>query len=257
MKDALLSTQGAATAAWYALAAVAVIAGTWATTSWLTSMQARLRGRMKWLDRIVAWLPVAQVVIWLGMLALGAWALSGAPVIVVLAFAIPLGLAVVFGARDILSDAVAGAILAFEHSIIAGDIVHVAVPSGEVSGRIVAIGLRRTLLRTHDDAEVVLPNQTLLNSVVRTNREHELDSAVEIPMPRRALDVLEIAKLKEHALEAAFCSRYASLKRHPEFFVRIDEDGAERAWLLAHAFDPEMVRHLQTDVLERIHERLE
>ncbi len=241
--------------AWYAVAAIVLVGVTYGFTAWLTGLQAQLRGRSQALSRFVSWLPVIQIGAWIVALLVGAFILSDAPTVVVFAFLIPLGLAGVIGSRDFARDAIAGAILAFEHTILAGDIVHVAAPTGEVSGRIVAIGVRRTLLYTNDGAEVFLPNQTLSNSIVKTNREHELDSPVEIEMPEFALDA-DVKALRSVAIDAAVCSRFASLRRQPEFFVKIGADGRERASLLAYAFSPEFVRHLESDVLEVIHDEL-
>lgn len=234
---------------WYALAALGVIAVTYALTSWLTTLQPKLRGRTRLLTRFVSWLPVLQIGVWLAAIAFGAWFLADAPAIVILIVAVPVAVATVIGSRDFARDAIAGAILAFEHTILAGDIVHVATPTSEVSGRIVAIGVRRTLLHTNDDSEVFLPNQTLLNSIVRTNRERELDSPVEIDIPLD--DSVDVDELRELALESAICSRFASIKKRPEFFVGT-HTGSRSASLVAYAFSPEYVRHLESDILEMI-----
>lgn len=236
---------------WYALGATAVVAVTHALTSWLTSLQARLRGRTRFLGRVVPWIPVVQIGAWIVALAVAAWFLADAPAIVVLLFVIPLVVIVVIGSRDFARDAIAGAILAFEHSILAGDIVHVAAPQGEISGRIVAIGVRRTLLLTNENAEIFLPNQTLLNSTVRTNPEHALDSPIEISISLEEDDVRQLEELRHLAIDAACCSPYASLERRPEFFVE-KIDGAPTASLVAYAFSPEFVRHLESDILESL-----
>lgn len=223
----------------------------------LTRLQAQLRDKRGPLQRIVAWLPVLQIVVWV-VAGLGCFLLLlQAPAVVVFALLIPALLALVLASRDLTRNGVAGAVLAFEHSILAGDLITVSAPTGDVRGQVIAIGVRRTLLRRTDGSEVLLPNQTLLNSTVRTNRGHEQDSAVEIELAvQQGFDTAEFPRISEVARSAASVSRFSSPHRKPEVFLEAAPDGTYRVTVQAYAFGPDYVRHLRTDVVSLFNEGL-
>ncbi|MDU7693424.1 MAG: mechanosensitive ion channel [Helicobacter sp.] len=77
------------------------------------------------------------------------------------------GLAVALALKDMLANFFASVMLLFENSFSQGDWI---VCSG-VEGTVVEMGLRRTLVRTFDNALVFVPNQMLANaSVLNWNR---------------------------------------------------------------------------------------
>jgi small-conductance mechanosensitive channel len=78
-----------------------------------------------------------------------------------------LGVGVGFGLQTIVSNFVAGLILAFERPIREGDIVQVQTNAGEnLSGEVRRIGFRASIIRTYDGAEVIVPNASLISNDV-------------------------------------------------------------------------------------------
>lgn len=68
-----------------------------------------------------------------------------------------LGVGVGFGLQNVVGNFVAGLVLMFERPIQPGDLIEIPGVSGEVRD----IGLRATVIRTFDGADVVVPNGTL------------------------------------------------------------------------------------------------
>ena len=218
--------------------------------SWLTRLQARLRDRRGRAERVVAWLPLVQVGVWLLTGVVATSVLLRAPDVVVVVVLVPATIALVVASRDLVRNALAGVTLAFERSILAGDLVTITADAEAVRGQVVAIGIRRTLLRRADGSDVLVPNATLLNSTVRTNRAHEQDSAVEIELDvDTALTTADFQRVSSLAAEAASMSRFASPHRRPEVHLEPSELGRYRVTVQAYAFSPEYVRHLRTDVV--------
>lgn len=71
-----------------------------------------------------------------------------------------LGVGVGFGLQNVVSNFVAGLILAFERPIREGDLVQLDDLTGEVR----RIGFRATIIRTYDGAEVIVPNGSLVSN---------------------------------------------------------------------------------------------
>ena len=222
----------------------------------LTHLQRRLRGNQG-LQSLIAWLPLLQIAVWL-IAALACLAVVvRAPVVVAFTLLIPALVAIVIASRDVVRNAAAGAVLAFERSILAGDLITVSTPTADVRGQVIAIGVRQTLLRLTDGNDVLMPNSTLLNSTVRTNRGHELESEVEIELAVEAgFDTAEFPRISEVARAAASVSRFASPHRVPQVFLDAAPDGSYRVKVQAFAFAPDYVRHLRTDVVSLFNEGL-
>lgn len=70
-----------------------------------------------------------------------------------------LGVGIGFGLQNVVNNFVSGLVLMFERPIQPGDVVDVAGSSGTVR----SIGLRATVIRTFDGADVVVPNGLLLS----------------------------------------------------------------------------------------------
>lgn len=243
---------------WVGAAIFVVLCVGFLVAAWLTRLQARLRDRRGRAENIVAWLPLAQIGVWVLATAIAVALLLRAPDAVVLAVLVPGLFALVLASRDLVRNAVAGVVLAFERSILAGDLIDVSTPTGDVRGQVVAIGVRRTLLRRSDGSDVLIPNETLSNSTVRTNRAHEQDSAVEIELDvDEPLTTGEFPRVRKLAREAAAISRYASPHRCPEVYLEPTQTGRYRVTVQAFAFSPEYVRHLRTDVVSLFNESLE
>mgnify|MGYP001544871114 CR=1 FL=1 len=129
-----------------ALGVISLVA--FGATTWLTRLQAQLRGQSAVLDRFVPWLPLIQIIVWALAATLVVYLLSSANEATVAWILIPTLVAAVFASRDIVRNALAGVLVALEHSILTGDNIHVSTPEADVHGEIVSIGLRRTTLRT-------------------------------------------------------------------------------------------------------------
>lgn len=238
-----------------ALQLLGVLAVGFIVSRWLTGLQSRLRDTRSGLADIVVWLPVVQIAVWIATLLLAFSVLLNAPPVVIVSVLVPALIATVIASRDLVGNAFAGAALAFEHSILAGDLVDISTPTGDIEGEVLSIGVRRTLVRRTDGSEVVVPNRTLLDSTVRTNHEHERDSPVEIDLlVAERVSTGEFPRIKKMARSAAAVSRYASTRRQPEVFLEPDDDGRYRLTVQAWAFSPEYARHLRTDVVSLFNE---
>jgi small-conductance mechanosensitive channel len=111
------------------------------------------------------------------------------------------GVGIGFGLQDVVNNFVSGLILAFERPIQVGDIVDLGTLQGTVS----RIGMRSSVIRTFQGAEVIVPNSNLIsNPMVNWTRSDRL-RRVDIPVgvaygtdQREVFNVLmEVAK--EHA----------------------------------------------------------
>lgn len=107
-----------------------------------------------------------------------------------------LGVGIGFGLQNIVNHFVSGLVLMVERPLRPGD----AVEMDGVAGRVQAIGLRATIIRTFDGAEVVVPNGTLLaNSLMNwtlgdASRRIEVEVGVAYGSdPAQVLALLEAA----------------------------------------------------------------
>lgn len=79
-----------------------------------------------------------------------------------------------FGLQDLVGNFVSGLLLLFEQSIRPGDVVRV----GDKVGRVEKLRIRSTTVRTNENIELVVPNQSLLSAAVTTYTHS--DSSVRI-----------------------------------------------------------------------------
>lgn len=73
-----------------------------------------------------------------------------------------LGVGIGFGLQNIFNNLVSGLILAFERPIQTGDIIQIS--SLNLMGEVKEIGIRASIVRTFDGAEVVVPNGNLISN---------------------------------------------------------------------------------------------
>jgi small-conductance mechanosensitive channel len=71
-----------------------------------------------------------------------------------------LGVGIGFGLQDLVKNFISGLILIFERPIQIGDAVQVE----ELSGRVKRIGIRSSIIKTWDGAEVIVPNGNLISN---------------------------------------------------------------------------------------------
>jgi small-conductance mechanosensitive channel len=111
------------------------------------------------------------------------------------------GVGIGFGLQDVVNNFVSGLILAFERPIQVGDIVDL----GTVQGTVGRIGMRSSVVRTFQGADVVVPNSNLIsNQMINWTRSDRL-RRIEIPVAvaygtdqREVFNVL-MKVAKEHA----------------------------------------------------------
>lgn len=89
-----------------------------------------------------------------------------------------LGVGIGFGLQNVVNNFVSGLVLMFERPIQPGDLVDAAGTSGTVR----EIGLRATILRTSDGADVVVPNGLLLNGNLTNWTLFDRSRRIEIPI---------------------------------------------------------------------------
>jgi len=104
-----------------------------------------------------------------------------------------LGVGVGFGLQNVVNNFVSGLILLFERPIQVGDTVQLP----DVWGAMKRIGIRASVIRTFDGADVIVPNGMLISDKVTnwtysdTSRRIEIDVGVDYGTPaRRVIDLL-------------------------------------------------------------------
>jgi small-conductance mechanosensitive channel len=104
-----------------------------------------------------------------------------------------LGVGIGFGLQNVVNNFVSGLILLFERPIDVGDSIEVSGTSGTMKH----IGIRASVIRTFDGAEVIVPNGILLSDSVTNwtlsdrRRRIDLDVGVEYGTPaQRVIDLL-------------------------------------------------------------------
>jgi small-conductance mechanosensitive channel len=145
------------------LATVAILAGTWLVARVLRKLIAeKLFGRTQ-VDPGVRYAlgRVTSYVVWvLGLIvALQPLGINATTLAV---FGGAIGVGIGFGLQDIAKNFVAGLILLIERPIKVGDRIEV----GQISGDVVEIHARATLVRTNDDIYLVVPNSRFITDTV-------------------------------------------------------------------------------------------
>ena len=147
--------------------------------------------------------------------------------ILVGAFSVGIG----FGLQSVVNNFVSGLILLFERPIHVGDVIHL----GELSGEVRRIGIRASVVRTWQGAEVIVPNAQLITERVTnwtlSDRRRRIDLPVGVnygPALEQVTQLLEsVAQahprvLRDPAPEACFM-RFGDSAIHFELRVWIDD----------------------------------
>ncbi|MCC6848418.1 MAG: mechanosensitive ion channel [Deltaproteobacteria bacterium] len=141
-----------------------------------------------------------------------------------------LGVGVGLGLQDLVKNFAAGLTLLLERRVHPGDVVQ--LPGQQVFGRVVAIGMRATLVKSWDGSEIVVPNGDLIASAVTnwtlSDRLCRLEVAVGVAYgsdPERVIALLiGVVRADERFLENP---------PPTAFFVRFGESSLDfvlRAW---------------------------
>ncbi len=106
------------------------------------------------------------------------------------AFGVGLG----FGMQNIVNNFVSGLILLFERPVKVGDVIQM----GDTTGVVVHIGIRASILRTHDSSEIIIPNGNLISSQVTnwtlSNRQRGIDFAMKLGADADPTKVIALLK---------------------------------------------------------------
>jgi small-conductance mechanosensitive channel len=137
-----------------------------------------------------------------------------------------LGIGLGFGLQDIVKNFVAGLIILLERPIQVGD----SIELGDVTGDVVDIRGRATVLRTNDDIYLIVPNSkfisdTVVNRSFRTRR-------VRFRIPVTVVPDSDPAEVEAALIEAASRSENVLSDPGPTVWFQDFQDGALRFELL-------------------------
>jgi len=110
--------------------------------------------------------------------------------ILVGAFGVGLG----FGMQNIVNNFVSGLILLFERPVKVGDLIQMSDTTGVVKH----IGIRASIIRTPDSAEIIIPNGNLISNQVTnwtlSNRQRGIEIKVAVGPSAKPMEVIELLK---------------------------------------------------------------
>jgi potassium efflux system protein len=144
------------------------------------------------------------------------------------AFSVGLG----FGLQNIVNNFVSGLIVLFERPMKIGDVVQV----GDVLGQVERIGIRASVIRSSNGAEVIIPNGTLISTNLTnwtfSNKSRRVDVQVQVALgsdPERVKDLLLEAAKSHPGVSAEPQPQALLTKLGPdtlEFELRVWSDAA-------------------------------
>lgn len=125
------------------------------------------------------------------------------------------GVGIGFGLQSVVNNFVSGIILLFERPIHVGDVVE----AGNLRGRVLRIGIRASVIRTPQGAEIIVPNAQLIAEQVTNWTLSDQLRRIDIPVgvsygtaPKRMIELLlDVARahpkvLKDPSPQAVFLS---------------------------------------------------
>lgn len=203
--------------------------------------------------QITGMVPVVRLLVWITATYLIVVDIFEPPQSQLLALLASVGLAVGLAAQDVIRNLISGLIILFERPFRVGDMVRI----GEHYGEVTSIDLRSVQLRTFDDSNVTIPNNTVTSTSVSNSNSGALDEMVVVNFTIPAS--LDIETVKELSWEAAACSPYAYLRKPVTVLV---EDVFNRTFLTrvtvkAYVLDVRLERLFASDILERIKNTLQ
>jgi len=150
-----------------------------------------------------------------------------------------LGVGIGFGLQNIVNNFISGLILMFERPIQIGDTVEVDTLLGIVKN----IGIRASIIRTFDEAEVIVPNADLIQGRVTNWTLSDRRRRIEVPVgvaygtpPQQVLEVLrDAAEAHEDVLKSprAYAVFNGFGESSLDFTLRFWTDRFDRWWLVA------------------------
>jgi potassium-dependent mechanosensitive channel len=104
------------------------------------------------------------------------------------------GVGIGFGLQSVVNNFVSGLILLFERPIHVGDVIQM----GDLSGEVRRIGIRASLIRTGQGAEIIVPNAQLISDRVTNWTLSDRHRRIELPVgvtysapPQKVIELLE------------------------------------------------------------------
>lgn len=137
------------------------------------------------------------------------------------------GIGVGFAAQDSIANFIAGFLILWDKPFMPGDHVTVA----EQYGRVTDITLRTTRIRTPDNTYVVIPNKTIIDSIL-TNHTKEGELRLNVPIGIAYKE--HIPRAREVLLEAV--GQIPEVLQDPEPDVVVKETGASSVDLLVRVW---------------------
>lgn len=147
-----------------------------------------------------------------------------------------------FGSRDILNNFISGILLLFDGSLHPNDVVNI---SGEI-GVVKKLSIRSTTLRTLNNVEMIIPNQTFLTSPVTTYNKS--DNLVRILIPVGASYESDPETVRDALLAVA--QQHPDVQEKPKPVVFFQEFGSSSidfklgVWL----DDPLMISRVRSEL---------
>jgi len=119
-----------------------------------------------------------------------------------------------FGLQNIVSNFVSGVILMFENSIKVGDYIQI---DENTRGEVIDISMRSTIIRTNDNIDLIIPNQTFIqNNVINWTL---IDDIVRFRVPFGVEYGSDIQKVERVILGALEKSGLPYVRRHHKYDV--------------------------------------
>ncbi len=112
-----------------------------------------------------------------------------------------LGVGIGFGLQSLVNNFISGIILIFERPIQTGDVIKV----GDLTGTVKKIGIRASVVRTFDGAEIIVPNGNLISAELTnwtfSDRFRRMDIAVGVEYGSKVEKVKELLLLAGKDIE--------------------------------------------------------
>ncbi|NPA87605.1 MAG: mechanosensitive ion channel [Epsilonproteobacteria bacterium] len=120
-----------------------------------------------------------------------------------------------FGLQNVVSNFVSGIILMFERSIKVGDYIEI---DQDTRGEVIDISMRSTIIRTNDNINLIIPNQSFIqNNVINWTLG---DDIVRFRVPFGVAYGSDIDKVEKVILQALEKSNLPYIKKHPSLDVK-------------------------------------
>lgn len=196
--------------------------------------------------------PLGRFLIWLGAAVLILLAVVAPTRETLLAVLATAGIAIGFGAQDLVKNVIGGLAILIDRPFQLGDRVRI----GDAYGEIDHIGLRQTKLTTTDDTRVVIPNSEVVSGFVWNANSGNLDQQVvtDVFLPHDA-DAIEAMAI---GAEAAYSSPFVLLSKpvKTRWMDRFQDGPYCILRIKAYVYDHRFERAMQTDITVRVKNEL-